>query len=462
MYSIIPAFVSALFLSFGFYALSIKGVSRVSLSFFLFCFTTAAWQGMWAILFQTTQPALVALLARAGYVMILYLPTCFYLLVIEVCNKGGDRRYIFWSYLLASALVVPLLTGPYFVAGEFHYFFGPYPKAGPLHSVHLIQTFVIIGRCYWITLQRWHGTRGRERAQIRLCIIGFVIYTFAAIDYLCNYGLEIYPPGVVFLAASAACFAWVIIRYDLMNPYNLAYGLAASVAHEMRSPLVAMKLLCDELAESLPTLIEAHKDRAQREENDPASLEKSHERIAAIPHKIVFALRQSTATIDKFLAVTRGVDTSLFARYSIERTVNNALHEYPFAGNERDLFQFGPGENFDYFGSNELLVFVLFNLIKNAQWAIKAARKGEVRITTYTKGKSNVLQFADTALGIDADTLPYIFDEFFSTKHSSGGTGVGLSFCSQVMKAFGGSISCESEKGSYTRFLLEFPVLNEP
>ena len=455
MYSIFPAFVSALFLGIGFYALSIKGVNRVSLSFFLLCFTTASWQGVWAILFQTSQLMAVGFLVKAGYVLILYLPTCFYLFVIEVCNKGGDRKYVLWSYALASCLVVPLLAGHYFIAGEFHYFFGYYPKAGPLHPVHLAQTTAIVCRCLWIAYKRWHNTRGRDRAQMQLCLVGFCIYIFAALDYLCNYGVEFYPPGVIFLVISMSCFAWAIIRYDLLNPYSLA----ASVVHEMRSPLVTIKLLCDELAESLPRLFEAHNAAVERDHRHLTDVEKVYARAKAIPYKIDLALRQSMTTIDKFLAVTRGVDASFFDEYSIEQAITKALSEYPFSGEERDLIRVELGENFDYRGSGELLIFVLFNLIKNALWAIKAAHRGEIVITTYTSGKRNFLEFTDTALGIDADTLPYIFDEFFSTKQGSGGTGVGLSFCRNVMKAFGGSISCRSENGVYTTFVLEFPAV---
>ncbi len=453
MYSILPAFVSALFLGFGIYAVSIKGANRVSFSFFFLCVTTASWQGLWSVLFQTSDIVWVNLLTRAGYVLILYLPTCFYLFLIEVCDKGSDRRYVFWSYGLASALVVSLLSGQSFIAGEYHYFFGYYPKAGLLHPIHLLQTAILAGRCFWITYQRLKQASGREHAQIRLCLIGFCIYTFAALDYLCNYGVEFYPPGVVFLVASVACFAWAIIRYDLLNPY----GIAASVAHEMRSPLVAIKLLSDELAENLPILLDAHRLMVERGLMPDSIGSQTYVRLQAIPQKIALAMRQSTATIDKFLAATKELDVGSFSYYSIDHCVTLALDEYPFMGTERDLVCYEETVNFEFFGSGDLLVFVLFNLIKNALWAIRSAHKGTIVISAYETEKWRVLAFKDTALGIDADVLPYVFDEFFTTKRANGGTGVGLSFCRQVMKAFGGTIRCLSEKGQHTTFLLEFP-----
>ena len=453
MYSILPAFVSALFLGFGIYALSIKGANRVSLSFFFLCVTTAFWQGLWAVLFQTNDMVWANLLVRAGYLLILYLPTCFYLFLIEVCDKGRDRRYIFWSYGLASLLVVALLSGNTFVAGEYHYFFGYYPKAGLLHPVHLLQTAVLAARCFWITYHRMKQTGGREHAQMRLCLLGFCLYTFAALDYLCNYGIEFYPPGVVFLVASVGCFAWAIIRYDLLSPYSIA----TSVAHEMRSPLVAIKLLSDELGESLPALVQAHRLAVEGGLVQDTIGPQSYARLEAIPQKIALAMRLSTATIEEFLAVTRKLDVGSFSSHPIGHCVAVALEEYPFMGAERDLIRYEKKVDFEFHGSSDLLVFVLFNLIKNALWAVQSARKGMIVISTYQTERCQVLEFKDTATGIDPDVLPYIFEEFFTTRRNSGGTGVGLSFCRQVMKAFGGAIRCVSEKGQHTTFLLEFP-----
>ena len=45
MYSLLPAFVSVLFFSYGIYVLIAKGFHKVSIIFFLHCITTFFWQG---------------------------------------------------------------------------------------------------------------------------------------------------------------------------------------------------------------------------------------------------------------------------------------------------------------------------------------------------------------------------------------------------------------------------------
>jgi len=66
------------------------------------------------------------------------------------------------------------------------------------------------------------------------------------------------------------------------------------------------------------------------------------------------------------------------------------------------------------------------------------------------------LEVRDTGPGIEAESLPKIFDSFY-TVGKLGGTGLGLPYCKRSMEALGGSIRCESVLGEYTAFILSFP-----
>lgn len=125
---------------------------------------------------------------------------------------------------------------------------------------------------------------------------------------------------------------------------------------------------------------------------------------------------------------------------------------------ESSLVQANTLPDFRFFGSDSLFTYVLFNLIKNALWAIKSARKGGITIMTETDHKRNTLVFTDTGSGIPPHVIARVFDTFFSTKRSNGGTGMGLAFCLTVMESFGGKITCDSVDGQYTTFRLDFPV----
>lgn len=250
VHSLLPALVSGLFLGYGLYVLSSRGFNRISLSFLALCVATFGWQAIWAALFQTTDPHLADRLIRAGYLVIIFLPTCLYHFVVEVLGARGERRWLLASYAVAAMLAVLNLMSDLFVAGHYRHFFGFYPQAGPLHWVHVVQAGVVVGRGIWLchcTARTATGERGRRT---RLLGLALLIYLMAAVDYLCNYGVAMYPPGVGFITVSLGIIAYATSRHGLMNSAEMA----ASVAHEMRTPLACIRMRAELLNAWLPAL----------------------------------------------------------------------------------------------------------------------------------------------------------------------------------------------------------------
>jgi hypothetical protein len=87
MYSTLPAIVSALFIGYGIYVLGSREPNRTSLTFFMVCTTTFSWQAAWAVLFQTSDASLALLVARIGYLFILFLPTTLYHFITELTGS---------------------------------------------------------------------------------------------------------------------------------------------------------------------------------------------------------------------------------------------------------------------------------------------------------------------------------------------------------------------------------------
>ena len=106
---------------------------------------------------------------------------------------------------------------------------------------------------------------------------------------------------------------------------------------------------------------------------------------------------------------------------------------------------------------------VVGNLLNNA--AKFTDPGGRIRVTLGSRAdrKWAVLTVEDTGIGMDAETLPRIFDTFGqadrSLDRSRGGIGLGLSLVKALTAQHGGSVRAESDGiGRGSRFVIELPL----
>ena len=102
---------------------------------------------------------------------------------------------------------------------------------------------------------------------------------------------------------------------------------------------------------------------------------------------------------------------------------------------------------------------VLLNLLSNS---CKFTDNGEVTLVAKREGQQFELRVRDTGIGIDADQLPRLFQEFHQAgvaKHRKyGGTGLGLAISRRLVRLMGGEIEATSEKGKGSEFTVRLPV----
>ncbi|MBI4161186.1 MAG: PAS domain S-box protein [Acidobacteria bacterium] len=102
---------------------------------------------------------------------------------------------------------------------------------------------------------------------------------------------------------------------------------------------------------------------------------------------------------------------------------------------------------------------VLLNLLWNAVDALPAG--GRIRVSTHRFPGEVRLSVRDDGVGIPPEHLSRVFDPFFSTKQSRGGTGLGLSVSFGIVREHGGRIEAESDPGSGSCFHVCLPYLRE-
>lgn len=280
----------------------------------------------------------------------------------------------------------------------------------------------------------------------------------AALLYLSTAGAPALPADYV---ARLPTFLLIVVGGSLFKfsekqlqkeKLRVATSLAGSIAHEMRNPLNQIQLGLDAIGDVLPspttrrvaqTLKADHVDRLY------FHLTKGHVAVHRGLQAISMILNEVHA---------KAPDANQFEYIGAANIIEKALTDYGYeSAEERQKIRVEIIHDFVFKGDETTVVFVLFNLIKNALHYFKSHPQSTLTLTV----DRSAIRVRDAGPGISEALLPRIFEPFQSMG-KSGGTGLGLAYCRRAMRALGGEIDCHSVVGQYTEFTLCFPPVSEP
>ncbi len=101
----------------------------------------------------------------------------------------------------------------------------------------------------------------------------------------------------------------------------------------------------------------------------------------------------------------------------------------------------------------------LVNLVSNALDACEISDRPSrsVVLSTREEGGTLVFEVTDDGTGMDYEVKKRVFTNFFTTKGSDRGTGLGLLTTKKIVQEHGGRVSYESAEGEGSVFRLQFP-----
>lgn len=220
-----------------------------------------------------------------------------------------------------------------------------------------------------------------------------------------------------------------------------------AVTHELRAPVATVQSLlrviaggyAGEVSPKQQELIERAKRRTQFLQqliDDLLDLaEGKTERLAEAPHPVLL-------------------------NPLVQKAVNQLR---PVAeGKEQDLRVYIPHEPLYVQATEEGIDRIVTNLVGNA---IKyTPQGGSVEVTLDHQDAEACLVVKDSGIGIPAEALPHLFEEFFRADNAKQvereGTGLGLSIVKSLVDRYGGRIAVESEVGEGSTFTLLLPLLD--
>jgi signal transduction histidine kinase len=112
-------------------------------------------------------------------------------------------------------------------------------------------------------------------------------------------------------------------------------------------------------------------------------------------------------------------------------------------------------------GNFQNLEQVIINLVQNACQALDNSGSGIFITVTYDRdNKEIVVTVKDEGVGIPVKEQKYILEPFYTSRRSSGGTGLGLYMSSKIINDHGGTIDFISSPGKGTTVEVRLPALD--
>ena len=200
--------------------------------------------------------------------------------------------------------------------------------------------------------------------------------------------------------------------------------LTASITHEVNQPLAAAR---NNLSAALNFLDRTPPDLVEVREALACAV-KDNDRASAVVGRIRALMQKAPTQIDSVNVnqAVRGVIELIYGE-----ALKNGVSVRTQLADGLPLIQ----------GDGVQLQQVTLNLILNAVQAMGAITNGtrEVLITTrHTEPNEVCLGVQDTGPGLSAETLPRLFEPFYTTK--PGGMGMGLAICRSIIEAHGGRL----------------------
>ncbi len=203
--------------------------------------------------------------------------------------------------------------------------------------------------------------------------------------------------------------------------------MVASIAHQWRQPLNIIALIMQEfyISSQLGTL-------------DREKIEKEYTRANSV-------LQYMSSTIDDFRTYFKHNDEGeLFSVKEAVDSVMTLISKAMESNHIEVLVEID--EDLRVFGHKNEFVQAVINLMNNAREAILShSDKGMISVKAFEEGGNIYISIQDSGGGINDEDLEQIFEPYFTTKHQTQGTGLGLYMTHQIIvNHMNGSIYVEN------------------
>ncbi|WP_176461831.1 transporter substrate-binding domain-containing protein [Anaeromicrobium sediminis] len=230
-----------------------------------------------------------------------------------------------------------------------------------------------------------------------------------------------------------------ILRKEIMIKDKLeALGrMVASIAHEIRNPLTAIKAYVD----MIPYKYENEEFRKRITKDVPLEIERLDKLITSL-----LDYSKPKVTQKKYFLLNEEMDNIIILFKAFIRKMKIDLK----INVEEDIYIYFHKEEFRQ---------IIINLLLNSLEALKDVEEPIIHIRAYKEEEKANITLYDNGCGIEKKDLERIFEPFFTTREK--GSGLGLFTSYRLIKENEGTLYVESEKKVGTKVKIQIPIKEE-
>lgn len=247
-------------------------------------------------------------------------------------------------------------------------------------------------------------------------------------------------------------------RVELVQSEKMASlgRMVAGFAHEVNTPVgVAVGAISqhEETLARINTLL-------AQDEVDEATLREELDHMRHGGALALSNLRRAATLVQSFKRTSIDQSSDQVRRFDMREliddvcfTLQHTLKRLPIA------IHIDCPDHLAIIGVPGLLEQLLTNLIMNAvQHAFdNGARSGNIHIAAMLEQGQVLMRFADDGVGMSAEQMARIFEPFYTTRRASGGSGLGLYICYNIVTVqLHGAIVCDSQPNVGSTFTIKF------